>query len=137
MAKDDSKLDNPVWYSLKETHNKFSLELGNISFYHPDFCPFGGFTSGKDLADMLDKYSELTANFYVVGQEFKYNGSLRLNKQLVCDQMILENPISLEDDEDIQSLVLENKDDLFRLVNLVQPGYFKSRTFELGSYFGI
>jgi predicted GNAT family acetyltransferase len=33
--------------------------------------------------------------------------------------------------------VLENKDDLFRLVNSVQPGYFKSRTSELGFYFGI
>jgi len=137
MTKNDSKLDNPVWYSLKETHKRFSVDMGNISFYHPDFCPFGGFVDEDDIANKIDIYAELTSNLYIVGQRPKYNSSLRLNKELVCNQMLLENQINTEDNESILRLGLKNKDDLFNLVNLVQPGYFKKRTSELGLYFGI
>ena len=34
-------------------------------------------------------------------------------------------------------LTEENADELFQLVNLVQPGYFKKKTASLGNYFGI
>ena len=62
---------------------------------------------------------------------------MRLNKELVCNQMLLEKEINTEDNENIVRLGLENEDDLSKLVNLVQPGYFKNRTSELGAYFGI
>ena len=137
MTKDENKLDNPVWYSLKETHKMFSVEMENISFYHPDFCLFGGFVGEENVANEIDKYAEMVSDFYVVGQKPKYNSALRLNKELVCNQMLLENPISLKDDENIISLGVEKRDDVRSLVNLVQPGYFKQRTSELGLYFGI
>jgi hypothetical protein len=39
MKKDYNKLDNPVWYSLAETHRQFSVDDNdNIKFYHPDYC---------------------------------------------------------------------------------------------------
>jgi len=43
----DKKLDNPVWHSLNETHQNFALHYHNIKFYHPDYCPCGGFISVK------------------------------------------------------------------------------------------
>ncbi|MCO6497687.1 MAG: GNAT family N-acetyltransferase [Chitinophagaceae bacterium] len=45
------------------------------------------------------------------------------------DFPIVENIIKLDDDH--------HKSDLFELVNLVQPGYFKSKTSDLGVYYGI
>jgi predicted GNAT family acetyltransferase len=50
----------------------------------------------------------------------------------------LEKKINIESHE--QVIQLESKDqkyDLLNLVNLVQPGYFKNRTVDLGKYFGI
>jgi ribosomal protein S18 acetylase RimI-like enzyme len=137
MAWKENKLDNPVWYSLQETHKMFLVQMENISFYHPDLCSFGGFINEEHIANEIDKYAKLSSDFYVVGQKPKYNNSVRLNKELVCNQMILETPIHSGDDEEIVKLERENKDDLLYLVNLVQPGYFKKRTLELGSYFGI
>jgi ribosomal protein S18 acetylase RimI-like enzyme len=137
MENNHNKLDNPVWYSLKKAHKIFSIEMGNVCFYHPDFCPFGGFSDGINIANSIDQYAQLISNFYIVGDKPPYNKTLRLNKELVCNQMVLETFINAEEDDSIIQLSGENKDDLFNLVNLVQPGYFRNCTSELGAYFGI
>lgn len=52
--------------------------------------------------------------------------------------MVLENQIDIDIHENITELHTETqKDDLFKLVNLVQPGYFKNKTADLGNYYGI
>ena len=43
----------------------------------------------------------------------------------------------METKESITELTFEHEDQLFHLVNLVQPGYFKRKTSLLGTYFGI
>ncbi len=48
IHQNESKLDNPVWHSLSEVHQKFAVDYDGIKFYHPDYCPFGGFcNNGK------------------------------------------------------------------------------------------
>ncbi len=52
--------------------------------------------------------------------------------------MLLKKQIELELKEEIISLQNEGqREDLFNLVSLVQPGYFKNKTADLGKYFGI
>ncbi|MFT3822554.1 MAG: GNAT family N-acetyltransferase [Chitinophagaceae bacterium] len=133
----ENKLDNPVWHSLNEVHKQLAVGTGGIRFYHPDYCPFGGFISEENIADRLDEYAAQCTNFYVVGQNPVHHPSLQLNKELVCDQMILQTPVITEDTTMVVKLQPENSEELFRLVNLVQPGYFKNKTSNLGSYFGI
>jgi ribosomal protein S18 acetylase RimI-like enzyme len=130
-------LDNPVWYSLQEVHMPFSIQKEGISFYLPAYCPFGGFIDADNIADKLDDYAAQIPNFYIVGEKPPHSASLHLNKELICNQMLLEKPISAQDNNAIVRLEADNRQDLFRLVNLVQPGYFKERTPELGAYFGI
>ena len=60
----DSKLDNPVWHSFNETHEKFSLTYGSLKCYHPDFCQFGGYENGADISGQLDEYANLADNFF-------------------------------------------------------------------------
>ncbi|MCX2454277.1 GNAT family N-acetyltransferase [Pedobacter sp. PLR] len=137
MVTNENKLDNPVWFSLTESHEKFSVNYGDVKFYHPDYCPFGGFITLDSTEKALDEYSELAPSFYVVGEKPDYSPSLTLNKELVCLQMVLTAKIEVDMNTDIIPLKAEHKDDLLRLVNLVQPGYFKSNTPELGNYYGI
>ena len=134
---ESNKLDNPVWYSLNETHESKSIDYDGVKFYIPDYCPFGGFTNIDKTANCLDEYSNFATNFYVVGNQPKFNKSLILHKELVCNQMVLENVIKIDMNEEIVELHIKHKDELFELVNLVQPGYFKSKTSELGLYYGI
>jgi ribosomal protein S18 acetylase RimI-like enzyme len=135
---DINKLDNPVWHSLNETHSNFALEYDDFKFYHPDFCPFGGFTSLINSNKNIETYTSLVTNFYVVGDKPNFNNTVILNKDLICNQMVLNKPIELDISEQITKLKTERHlKELFELVNLVQPGYFKDKTHELGSYYGI
>ncbi len=93
-----------------------SIEYNDVKFYNPDYCPFGGFIDIDKTANYLDQYSNFVSNFYVVGHQPKFNNSLILNKELVCNQMVLDNSIDIDIDEEIVELHIEHKDDLFRLV---------------------
>ena len=58
MNAGENKLDNPVWNSLSETHKDLAIEYGSIKFYHPDYCPFGGFINGENTAEGIFEYSK-------------------------------------------------------------------------------
>jgi GNAT superfamily N-acetyltransferase len=137
MDERNQQLDNPVWFALNETHAEYSVGHANIKFYEPEYCPFGAITSSDDLTNPLQTYSESCHNFYIVGQKPPIPPSLYLRKQLVCLQMMIERTISYPSTEEIIAIGSDHANELFQLVNLVQPGYFKSKTRLLGEYFGI
>lgn len=133
-----NKLDNPTWHSLSETHKDFAVEYDDIKFYHPDYCPFGGFINSDKTATGIEAYAPLTNNFFVVGNKPNSNDKVWLNNELVCNQMLLDEQIEVEIHEHIVQLQTAiHKVDLLNLVNLVQPGYFKNKTSDLGNYYGI
>jgi len=117
---DHKKLDNPVWFSVIEKHRDFSVDYSTIKFYHPDYCPFGGFETSKEISGPIDQYSKLTNSFYIVGEKPVFSNQLKLNNELVCLQMVIENKINIDIKEDISALTNEHSDALFQLVNLVQ-----------------
>jgi ribosomal protein S18 acetylase RimI-like enzyme len=133
----DKKLDNPVWFSLSERHQDFSVDYNKIKFYHPDYCPFGAFETRKGIAKYIDEYSRIVDNFFIVGEKPELSIQMELKKELVCLQMVITDRIEVEIKENIIELNNEHTDALFQLVNLVQPGYFKRKTVLLGDYFGI
>lgn len=51
--------------------------------------------------------------------------------------MIRTSPIDLDEGTDIIELGLAHREDALALTALVYPHFFRSRTMELGSYFGI
>jgi ribosomal protein S18 acetylase RimI-like enzyme len=136
-TQEDKKLDNPVWFSLSETHQSFAVDYSSIKFYHPDYCPFGGFEKGDAISKSIDEYSVMVDSFFVVGEKPLLSKELKLNKELVCLQMIVYNPIDIAINDPIIKLTDEHSDALYELVNLVQPGYFKIKTALLGNYYGI
>jgi ribosomal protein S18 acetylase RimI-like enzyme len=133
----DNKLDNPVWYSLSEVHRDVAVDYEGIKFYHPDYCPFGGFNTTESISGYIDEYARLADNFFVVGERPELSGELQLEQELVCLQMTIDDPIEAASINDIVVLGNEHSDALFQLVTLVQPGYFKKKTALLGNYFGI
>ncbi len=130
-------LDNPVWYSLSETHQEFALDYGDIKFYQPDISPFGGFTKTDTIPDHINEYARLVDNFFIVGEKPALSHKVKMKKELVCLQMIIDNKIDSAAIDEIKKLDGEYSDALYNLVNLVQPGYFKRKTELLGDYYGI
>jgi GNAT superfamily N-acetyltransferase len=134
---DDHKLDNPVWFSLSESHIHFAIDYTNIKFYRPEYCPFGGFDQVENISCSIRNYSSLVDSFFIVGNKPEVPNGLRIKNELVCLQMIINNRIELETKESIIELATPHGRALHQLVNLVQPGYFKEKTGSLGEYFGI
>lgn len=135
--KEVEKLDNPVWHSLSESHHSFAIDYNTVKFYHPDYCPFGGFTAIEKTALSIAEYAKLVDNFFIVGEKPIIPNSLHLHKELVCLQMVIATKIDLEIKEEIIELGPEYDQELYDLVCLVQPGYFKKKTPLLGKYYGI
>ncbi len=129
-------LDNPVWYALQEHQRHFRMPYQSMAFFTPDVCPFGGFLNTCSPAEITD-YARQTSHFFVVGDRPCFEDTVTLHNELVCDQMVLQHPVPVTITEPIIMLEEAHKDDLIRLVNLVQPGYFKENTFSMGTYYGI
>jgi GNAT superfamily N-acetyltransferase len=130
------KLDNPAFHSLNETHSSYSINFDGLNCYHPDYCPFGG-SDSTDIANDLNEYSKVIDNFYIIGEKPNYSQNIILKKELLCLQMTIDHRLEIPIREEIRSLNGTHEEELFDLVNLVQPGYFRRRTAELGDYFGI
>ena len=137
MATGNHKLDNPVWHSLSETHKDFGIDYGTIKFYHPDYCPFGGFTAFDKMEDSISEYAKLANTFFIIGQKPIVPDNLKLNNELICWQMIIHNKIEGNIEDRIVKLGEEHLADLLGLVKMVYPEYFKKKTASLGNYYGI
>ena len=138
ITKEENKLDSPVWHSLNETHHPYIIELNGINFYSPEYCAFGGTLDRKNTSAGIDEYTSLSNDFYVVGEKPAHSSQLCLQKNVACDQLLLKKPIVYPIKESIVTITeSKQKMELYDLVQEVQPGYFKSKTMELGHYFGI
>lgn len=133
----DNKLDNPVWFSLCESHQNFAVNYDHIKFYQPNYCPFAGFITTQAISKQVEEYATLVDNFFIVGNKPKLYNQALLKKELVCLQMIIKKQIDVEIKENITALTNKHSAALFELVNAVQPGYFKNKTARLGDYYGI
>src|SRR5262249_13675797 len=116
---------------------KFSITYDHLKFYRPEHCPFGAFHVDGDMSTEIDQYAKLIDSFFIVGKRPLFSNKIVLKNELVCLQMIIEKKIDLSLREAIVSLNDKFNNQLFNLVNLVQPGYFKGKTMMMGNYYGI
>lgn len=131
----EHKLDNPVWNSLNEHHRSLAVEYTGLKFYQPEYCPFGGFDNHNNI--YAPGYEKLAESFFIVGEQPILPDFLTIKKELVCLQMIVPKKIETPENEKVVPLTAEHTNVLYNLVNLVQPGYFRSKTGLLGNYYGI
>ena len=132
-----TKLDNPVWFALSEQHRHYCLPLVGGKFYDPLYCPFGSFIDSSSQSEMISLYSKLTPDFYIVGHQPVLPPEVMLTDELICQQMVIKNAAPIDFTEEITLLNEKHEADLRHLINLVQPGFFKEKTIQLGNYYGI
>ena len=136
---DYTKLDNPAWHALSEVQQYLQFGNQDTRFFLLDYCPFGGVASvgGASSPDVLAKYATLTEGFFVIGNKPLLPAGLTIDRTMICVQMIIHNPIEVQVNQPIVLLEERHHEALYRLVNLVQPGYFRQKTRLLGDYYGI
>lgn len=135
--KNIDKLDNPVWHSLNESHVGFAIKYNNLLCYMPDICPFGGYVGNNNITEGLGEYAKLGGNFFIVGDKPIFSANIKLQFELVCVQMVVQRPVDLAITETIVPLKNGYEDELYKLVHMVMPGYYKPNTHLTGNYYGI
>ncbi len=132
------KLDNPAWYSLSETHQDFAVDYNTLKFYRPDYCAFGGWIANAgNISSGIDSYAVLAESFFIIGERPALSPQLKINKEIICLQMVLNSRTNAVIKDEIIMLGTAHTEELYELVNLVQPGYFNRKTALLGNYVGI
>lgn len=132
------KLDNPAWFALLEVKQDKAMEIKNMACYLPEFCGFVAAQNPKIIQKDISEYLRHTPSFYFIGDQPKLPDTARYVNELVCNQMLLETPISDAISSACVSLNQPNQlQDLFDLVQQVQPGYFHPQTAKMGAYYGI
>jgi len=133
----EAVLDNPVWYALTETHQKYSVDFGNVKFYNSDYTPFGAFINNIDTCTAIEKFSKSSKDFFIVGNEPKVPSHLKPAIKYVGLQMIIYNRIDYPITESIIELNETHYEDLMGLIEVAFPDFFRKKTNTLGRYYGI
>ncbi|WP_309117180.1 GNAT family N-acetyltransferase [Saccharothrix sp.] len=131
-------LDFPAWESLRGHHARFAEWHGQVVRYQPDVAPFVAFPPQpdervwRDIAELAGPGGSVAVTNLELeppsGWEVEWRGE---GVQLVDDG------VDAAPDEEAVRLTAADVPEMLALVERTQPGPFRSRTIELGTYLGI
>lgn len=131
-------LDNPVWYALWDVQDQQAALFPHLQAYLPQYADFAASLYPNKIANSLEIYSQLSPHFYFVGEKPALPESLSVRNELVCDQMVWTGRQPFDSvDPAVVFLDDSYRKEIVELVSLVQPGYIKAHTPDLGNYYGI
>lgn len=149
----DTLFANPVWNALQTSHRHFAVYAaeGGACRYPFDVAPFAAVA--EFTADALHQLHSLLQPGESVwlagdcddrtrGQAAEFLPELAFVETLDCLQMMLPQTIALPDSysrsaHEILSLTRANAAEMVALTDIGFPGFFRQRTCEMGSYYGL
>lgn len=135
----ESVFANPVWHALQTKHRHLAQSAGGASRYPADVAPFAS-VSAPHLSALQSLHSLLLPGEYVwlIGESYPPTPGLSFTETLECLQMVLpENITPTIRDFEIISLSCANAPEMVALTDIAFPGFFRTRTCEMGSYHGV
>ncbi len=131
-------LTNPVYAALTGPHATFAETRGNARRYPPAVAPFLGLPDVPTDQDWADAATLLGpgATAALMRPDFPVPDTFKLDRQIDLVQCVAPASLAAEDPE---AVVLGPDDvpEMLALVALTDPGPFRTRTIELGTYLGI
>lgn len=140
LAHELQVLDNPVWSCLATRHAHLALGDERARRYLPVISPLAA------LAEPARGGGERLASLTAIGDDISVFGSTppdlgpawQIVREARITQMLRSDDRPLpEGDVDVVALDASHAAEMLRLVELTQPGPFRERTIELGTYIGI
>ena len=130
---------NPVWHALQTSHRHFAISGGEACRYPADVAPFAAVATPSKSA-LQSLHSLLAPGEYVwlIGESYPSAPELSCIGNLECLQMVLPGEVTPpEPAPAITPLSNANAREMVALTDLAFPGFFRSRTCEMGSYYGV
>lgn len=132
---------NPVLHALATRQRRFGRFAGNACKYETDVAPFAAVTE-RETGAMRELHSLLAPGetVYMMGAEPLSVPGLALKGTLAGVQMVFPAdaapPIGVPS-VDVAKLSCEDAAEMVTLTEVAFPGYFRIRTCEMGSYYGV
>jgi ribosomal protein S18 acetylase RimI-like enzyme len=134
---------NPFWSALTTEHASFAIGSRLARRYPADVIPFGGVAQGS--AEAMAALRDLLAPgevIYITGEDLAEVDGLVEPKQIAGWQMHFAGGGDLQAPEhgagpEVVRLGAEEAHEMVGLTDVAFPGFFRAKTYKLGSYFGI
>lgn len=131
-------LDNPAWESLQATHKRFAELRGRAARYQADVAPFHALPTDPSPSDWA-----ALASLVGPGRTFTLGGVVlappegwEVTHHIEGVQYVDESVAAAADPEAVR-LGAGDVPEILDLVARTEPGPFRPRTVELGTYLGI
>lgn len=134
-----SLFENPVWHALQTTHRHFAACAGDVCRYPAEVAPFAA-VAAPSTAGFAQLRSLLAPeeSAWLVGESYPYVPELCFEETLDCLQMILPEQVAAPAPAaEIVPLCCANAAEMVALTTIAFPGFFRSRTCEMGTYYGV
>jgi GNAT superfamily N-acetyltransferase len=135
----ESLFANSVWHALHTKHRRFAISAGDACRYPADVAPFAA-VAAPTTAALLELHSLLVPgeSLWIPGERFPCPPEISFEQSLECLQMVLPAEITpLAPTIEVLPLSCANAAEMVALTTLAFPGFFRSRTCEMGTYYGI
>ena len=129
-----SKLDNPAWYALTETHAAFSEGNGYFKRYNPGVVLFSGFDPENKAVEEIDFVVNVGESFFLFDDFPPLPKNYQVEAIVNCVQMVCEKEIAVTINTTIVDLDEAYKNEMYQLIIEVFPGYYLPDTYKMGEY---
>ena len=130
---------NPVWHALQTRHRHLAVFAGDACRYPAEVCPFAA-VAAPALVALRQLHSLLAPgeSVWLVGESYPHAPELCFEETLKCFQMVLPEEVTPPDPAiEMVSLSGANAAEMVALTDLAFPGFFRKRTCEMGTYYGV
>jgi len=135
----ESLFANPAWHALQTKHRHFAVSVGDACRYPADVAPFAAVAAPTTVA--LQQLHSLLAPgepVWLIGERYPAVPELNFEGTMECLQMVLPETVTpAGPTNEIVRLSNANAPAMVALTTIAFPGFFRSRTSEMGSYYGI
>jgi ribosomal protein S18 acetylase RimI-like enzyme len=130
---------NPVWHALQTRHRHFAVCAGDACRYPADVAPFAALAAPTKAA--LQELHSLLApgeSLWLIGERYPQIPEISLEETIKCLQMVLQEQVTPPGPvSDVVQLSDADAPEMVALTDIAFPGFFRIRTCEMGSYYGV
>jgi len=136
----DHLFADPIWHALHTRHRHFAISAGNACRYPADVAPFAS-VAEPSVTVFEELHSLLVPGESVWIAEGKFPNCPKLvfEATIECLQMVLPEEVTPPADTAVGIVPLSCADApaMVALTDLAFPGFFRAKTCEMGSYYGV
>jgi ribosomal protein S18 acetylase RimI-like enzyme len=129
---------DPVRHALGTRHRDFAVSAGDALRYPAEVAPFAS-VAAPTTAALNDLHSLLQPgeSVWIPGPAFPQAPGLRRDEILECVQMVLPlNATLSEPASELKRMSGADAPAMVELTDLAFPGFFRSQTYRMGTYYG-